>query len=172
MDGVKRLLKVQFEDNGWSFPEVAAAEQVSRVDDVFRDTSPRKETSLVGVHQGVDGGLEASSQHLGNSFHNAVLERDWVKEGRVVGGVRFREENEKGSVDPSEVDVPSKKGVENRKDVISEEVPKGREESRTEAVRPRTRELVHIAEGSADLVSSERSAEAAMERGGVWIQVG
>jgi hypothetical protein len=116
--------------------------------------------------------LEASSEHFGDSFHNAVLQRDWAKEGRVVGGICFWEENEKGSVDPSEVHVPSKKGVENRKDVISEEVPKGREESRTEAVRPRTGELVHIAEGFADLISGKRSTEAAMERGGVWVQVG
>jgi hypothetical protein len=100
------------------------------------------------------------------------LQRDWAKEGRVVGGIRFWEENEKGSVDPSEVHVPSKKGVKNRKDVISEEVPKGREESWAKAVRPRARELVHIAEGSADLVSGERSAEAAMEQGGVRIHVG
>jgi hypothetical protein len=35
MDGVKRFLKVQFENNGWGFPKVAAAEEVSRVDDVF-----------------------------------------------------------------------------------------------------------------------------------------
>jgi hypothetical protein len=100
------------------------------------------------------------------------LERDWAKEGRVIGGVRFREENEKGSVDPCEVDIPSKKGVENRKDVISEEVPKGCEESRAEAVRPRARKLVHIAEGSADFVPGERSAEAVQERGGVRVQIG
>jgi hypothetical protein len=35
VDRVKSFLKVQLEDNGWGFPNVAAAEEVSRVDDVF-----------------------------------------------------------------------------------------------------------------------------------------
>jgi hypothetical protein len=172
MDGVKRFLEVQFEDNGWIFPKVAAAKEVGRVDNVFRDTSPREETDLVGVHQRVDSSLEASSEHFGNSFHNVVLQGDCTEEGGVIGGIRFWEENKKRSVDPSEVNVSRKKGVEDRKNVISEEVPKGREESQTKAVRTRAGELVHIAEGFADLVPGERSTKTVLEQGGVWVQVG
>jgi hypothetical protein len=171
MDRVERLLEVQFEDNGRSFPDVAAAEEVSRVDDVFRNATPRKETSLVSVHQGVDSGLEPSSEDFGNSFHDTILQRDWTEEGGVIGGIRFREENEKGSVDLGKVNIPSKEGVKNRKDIISEKVPKGHEESRTKAVWPRAGNLVHIAKGIADLIPGKRGTEAAMERGGVWIQV-
>jgi hypothetical protein len=100
VDRVKSFSKVKLEDNRGGFFEVAAPDEVGSIDNVFRDSTAREETSLVSIHKRVDGRLEASSKHFGDRLHDAVLERYGPKKRGVVCGIRFREKDKEGPVDP------------------------------------------------------------------------
>jgi hypothetical protein len=58
VNGVEGLAKINLKDNGRGFPNVAAPEEVRGIDNVFRDTPPREEASLISIHQCLNDRLE------------------------------------------------------------------------------------------------------------------
>lgn len=55
VDGVKGFAEVKFEHHGWSFPDMTSTEEVSSVDEILGNASPRYE-SLFGRHE-LEGGM-------------------------------------------------------------------------------------------------------------------
>jgi hypothetical protein len=103
IDRVEGFLEIDFEDNRWSFSKVAATKEVSRINNVLRNASPREETSLVSVDKRVNGGLQSSSKDFCDRFHDAVLERNRAKLGRMVGRVSFWEKDEEGPINTGKI---------------------------------------------------------------------
>jgi hypothetical protein len=103
IDRVEGFLEINFEDNRRSFFKVAATKEVSRVNNVLRNASPREETSLVSVDKRVNGGLQASSKDFRDRLHDAVLERDRTELGRMVGRVSFWEKDEEGPINTGKI---------------------------------------------------------------------
>jgi hypothetical protein len=123
VDKVKSFAEIDLENNGRSFARVTSAEEVSCIDDVFRDAANRQETRLVSIHKGLDGCLQPSCKHLGDILHNKILERDGPELGRVSGSIDFGEQNKESVVNTSEINGAIKKGREKLKDIRSHSGP-------------------------------------------------
>ena len=78
---------------------MAAADQVSSIDDVFRDPPSLKKTSLVHIHEGVEVMLKPRGQDLSDSLHEAALARDRPEVRGGGGRIDFREKNKEGPID-------------------------------------------------------------------------
>jgi hypothetical protein len=112
VDRVKGLTEVDLKNNGRSSPGVAAAEEVSGIDNVLGDAPSGKKTSLVRVHKVVDGRLQPGGQSFRDGFHDAVLEGNGAELGWMRCRVTFREEDKKGPVNSGQVNSAVEKGGE------------------------------------------------------------
>jgi hypothetical protein len=92
-DGVKSFPEIKFKNGcgGGSF--VAALNNVSGIDEVFRNGAPRNKTSLVGVDKVRDKVAEPQGKAFGVDFEAAVLERDGSKIIRLVCTLFFGEKD-------------------------------------------------------------------------------
>jgi hypothetical protein len=160
IDRVEGFLEIDFEDNRGSFFKVAAMKEVSRVNNVFQNASPREETHLVSVDKRVNGGLQASSKDFRDRLHDAVLERDRAELGRMVGRVSFWEKDEEGPINTGEIQGTTIEGGKNLIYIRGNKIPESGEKRWTKAVQPRARAFVHKRKGTSDLIVGERGAKA------------
>jgi hypothetical protein len=147
------------------------AGEVCSIDNILRDTTPREEPGLIGIHKRVDGALESRGEHLCDSLHDTILEGNWPEERGMVSSVYFWEEDQEGPVDSCEVNGTIVEGGENSKNVRRDQAPKGGEEGGAEAIRPGARLFVHVREGLADLVVGKRSTEGGREGPRVVVEI-
>jgi hypothetical protein len=92
--------------------EVTTSNEVSRVDNILRNTSTVEEPGLVSIHQRVDSGLEPGGKDFGAGFCDAILEGDRPELRWVVGPLRFRKEDKVGFVNTGEVNGTIIEGLE------------------------------------------------------------
>jgi hypothetical protein len=168
---VEGFLEIDFEDNRRSFFEMAATKEVSRVDNVFRDASPREETRLVGIDERVNGGLQASSKDFRDRLHDAVLERDRTELGRVVSRVSFWEKDEEGPINTGKIQGTTVEGGKNLINIRGNKIPESGEKRWTKTVWPRARAFVHECKGASDFLVGERGAKAIGQGGKVGIEL-
>jgi hypothetical protein len=81
---------------------VASLDNVSHVDEVFSDRTPRDEASLVRVNQG-DEVLEAKSETFGVDLEAAVMKGDGAKVPGLVSTILLRQKDDVRLVDRPEV---------------------------------------------------------------------
>jgi hypothetical protein len=75
-NGVEGLAEVKFKDSGRSGAPMASLNNISSIDEVFRNGAPRDETSLVRVNQVWDKLPEAQGEAFGVNLEATVLEGD------------------------------------------------------------------------------------------------
>jgi hypothetical protein len=138
---------------------VTALHNVGSIDEVFGDTAPRDKPSLIGVDQVGDEVPEPESEAFGMDFKATVLERDGSEVVRLVGPFFFRKEDNVGLVDGPKVRSESVEAGEGIEESRADHVPVPLEESRSKAIRPWTRVVIHSKKGSPDLFEGERSGQ-------------
>ena len=84
---------------------MAGLDNIRRIDEVFGKGAARDEASLVWVNQSWHKVLEARGQTFGDDLHAAVLERDGTVLVGPVGTHLFREQDNEGLIDRTEVNL-------------------------------------------------------------------
>jgi hypothetical protein len=144
---------------------VTASEKIRRINNIFRDATPRQETSLVRINERLDRSLKPRGESLSDALHDAVLKRDGAKLGGVVGPLNFWKKDKEGTVNSRKVHRSIVEGLEKGQNVRGDRVPKGGEKGRAKAVGPGAGHFVHAQEGILDLLRRERGTKMARQGG-------
>jgi hypothetical protein len=159
VDRVEGFPEVNFKHERGRFSVMAAPKDVCGIHNILGDSTTRKEAGLVRVDKSMDGSLESCGEDFGNGFHDAILEGNRPEEGRVVCRFGLREEDQKGTIDTSEINGAFVEGLKHRKDIGGNSVPEGMEEGGAKTVRSGARVFIHAIDSLSDFFERKRGGE-------------
>jgi hypothetical protein len=110
-DRVKGFPKVQLEHSGRCQPFVAGLNNVGGVGKVFSDGAIRNEARLIGVDKKGQERAKTKGETFGVEFKTTILKRDGSEVFRFVGPGFFREQDNEGFVDWTNISLKGMEGV-------------------------------------------------------------
>ena len=167
IDRVEGLPEVELQHDHGGAPDVAALDEVGRIEKVVGDVPSSDETSLLKGNKFLDTSLQAGCEDQGYNLHDTVLERDGAEP--VCGDDVFLlgEKGNECSVDAVQGGGPGMERLQECHEVRPYRVPERAEEIRTEAVGTRATIHLHGPKGILGFLHGEGSVHI-LEAGHAW----
>jgi hypothetical protein len=156
LDGVKGLLEVQLKNNSRG---AVGAEQVCRINEIFRNATPMDKTYLIDIDNARNGSVEAVGHCFREEIHGAVWKGYRAKSICCAHPLLLGKKNQMSSVQPVEIERAVIEAIKELLDIVLNRGPKLLIEGGDKAIQSRTGIHVHREQRPRNFIHGKRGRQ-------------